>query len=89
MDYLNSKDAALELDTDILDDMGSYKEWITKMAAKHINSTRRLYQAVRELPAQKMSIESSKWAKEHGGDFGELVAPELELVDWSEVRRLV
>lgn len=91
MDTLNSKDALFMLDTDIEQDMASYADEATGLVIKYINSNAQLYRKVKTMQIARTSIAETctKWAKEHGDEFGPLFITELDVVKWDEVARRV
>lgn len=90
-DTVTSKEAAFMLDTDMEQDMQSYKQEITTHVIKTINKSPELYKRARATIDQGASLQvTCKWyAEEHNDEFGDLFITELEDVDWNEVSRRV
>lgn len=84
---VNSKDALFMLDTDIEQDMSSYKDEVTGMAIKYINSTPELYSRIKQ--SNNYADEANMWAEEHDDEFGSLFISELDMVDWNTVKERV
>lgn len=87
MNSVNSREALLMLDTDMEDDMKAYKEELTLLTIKHINSNRQVFDYVKGNLKHNLSVKDSAttWAKNHSNEFGPLFETELELVDWKKV----
>lgn len=86
-DTVTSKEAAFMLDTDMDQDMQSYKDEITLHVIKTINKNPKIYSFVKDNLKYKMSIKDSctTWANNHSQEFGDLFITELEDVDWQKV----
>lgn len=87
-DTVTMKEAAFMLDTDMAQDMDAYIEENTIHAIKRINSTPKLYEAVKGYKAFPKMIRTVciEWAHDHGDELGDLFIAELESsVDWDKV----
>lgn len=90
-DTVTIKDAAFMLDTDMEQDMASYRAEITMQAIKYINSNSELYNYVKGNMEHGLSVKDSAttWAKNHNDELGSLFITELDLVDWEKVKERV
>ena len=87
IDYLNSKDALFALDTTFEEDIVSYKDDVTRIVIKYINSTPELYKRVKSI--NSIETECTLWAEEHNNEFGDLFISELDVVHWNKVGEMI
>lgn len=93
---VTAKEAAFMLDTDMEQDMQSYRSELTTLVIKTINKSAELYKDVKfggvndkEYTPKTVKATCVKWAKAHNDEFGTLFITELDDVDWNEVIRVV
>lgn len=91
-DTVTAKEAAFMLDTDMEQDMRSYRQEVTLQVIKTINRSSELYKDVKfgKQGARKHNVDTIKktcidYAKAHNDEFGDLLRTELEEVDWNMV----
>ena len=89
---VSAKDAAFMLDTDMEQDMRSYREEVTLQVIKTINKSPELYKDMKfgKMGARSHNEDTIKktcveYAKAHNNEFGDLFQSELDEVNWSLV----
>lgn len=86
-DTVTSKEALFMLDTDMNQDMAFYREEVTGIAIKQINSDPKLYSKVKETGDPEGVAREA--AAKNNDEFGLLFVTDFDIIDWPSVKRMV